>query len=194
MIVPWAHGFKSIKWLQRIVLTNNFQANDTYANGNNDVESWMKTSARIVSRPAKIKAGQPVPMTGMAQVGISGLTKVQYALSPQEPTWPADDPWFTKADWKEAEILPPPEKWAGGLPGGTLPPGTLGIDASTGKPAVWPMRYSIVHWGAILTNVSAGKYDLRCRTIDEKGAAQPMPRPFRKSGGCDIEAVQITVK
>ena len=22
MVVPWAHGFKSIKWLQRIVLTN----------------------------------------------------------------------------------------------------------------------------------------------------------------------------
>src|ERR1043165_7714213 len=29
MIVPWAHGFKAIKWLQRIVLTNNHQANDT---------------------------------------------------------------------------------------------------------------------------------------------------------------------
>src|SRR5438045_1188200 len=31
MIVPWAHGFKSIKWLQRVVMTNNHQANDTYA-------------------------------------------------------------------------------------------------------------------------------------------------------------------
>jgi DMSO/TMAO reductase YedYZ molybdopterin-dependent catalytic subunit len=36
MIVPWAHGFKSIKWLQRIVLTNQFQANDTNAAANND--------------------------------------------------------------------------------------------------------------------------------------------------------------
>ena len=31
MVVPWAHGFKSIKWLQRIVLTNDYKANDTYA-------------------------------------------------------------------------------------------------------------------------------------------------------------------
>ena len=31
MIVPWAHGFKSIKWLQHIMLTNDYQANDTYA-------------------------------------------------------------------------------------------------------------------------------------------------------------------
>src|SRR5262249_9192728 len=36
MVVPWAHGFKSIKWLQHIVLTNDYQANDTYALANND--------------------------------------------------------------------------------------------------------------------------------------------------------------
>src|SRR5262245_52570412 len=47
MIVPWAHGFKSIKWLQRIVLTNHHQANDTYASGNNDVESHLKTAAYV---------------------------------------------------------------------------------------------------------------------------------------------------
>ena len=38
MVVPWAHGFKSIKWLQKIVLTNDYQANDTYALQNNDPE------------------------------------------------------------------------------------------------------------------------------------------------------------
>src|SRR6516225_4013689 len=96
MLVPDAYGFKSVKWLIRVVLTNAPFANDTYANGNNDIDSWMKTSARIVSRPAKVKSGQPVPVTGMAQVGISGLTKVQYLLTPQEPPWPADDPWFTR--------------------------------------------------------------------------------------------------
>ena len=30
MVVPWAHGFKSIKWLQQIELTNDYRANDTY--------------------------------------------------------------------------------------------------------------------------------------------------------------------
>jgi hypothetical protein len=194
MLVPDAYGFKSVKWLIRVVLTNGAFGNDTYANGNNDVDSWMKTSARIISRPAKVKPGQPVPMTGMVQVGISGLSKVQYSLAPQEPAWPADDPWFTKADWKDAEILPPPENWAGGVAEGKLPPGTLGIDPATGKPASWPMRYSIVHWGALLAGLPAGKYDLRCRAIDANGIAQPLPRPFQKSGGNAIQTLPLTVE
>jgi hypothetical protein len=194
MVVPDAYGFKSVKWLIRVVLTNAPFANDTYANGNNDIDSWMKTSARIVSRPAKVKAGEPVPVTGMAQVGISGLTKVQYLLTPQEPPWPADDPWFTRGDWKDADVLPAPTSWAGGLPDGRLPEGTIGIDAKTGKPANWPMRYSIVHWGALLTGIPAGKYDLRCRTIDASGIAQPLPRPFLKAGGNAIQTLPLTVE
>ncbi len=47
MIVPWAHGFKSIKWLQRIVLTNDYRANDTYALQNNDPDSYLKTAAYL---------------------------------------------------------------------------------------------------------------------------------------------------
>ncbi len=45
MIVPGAYGNRSIKWLQRVFLTNIYQANDTYAQGNNDVESPIKTCA-----------------------------------------------------------------------------------------------------------------------------------------------------
>src|SRR5438034_6387032 len=52
MVVPWAHGFKSIKWLQRITLTNDYKANDTYADeGNNDPESYLKTMARLDDGP-----------------------------------------------------------------------------------------------------------------------------------------------
>ena len=47
MVVPWAHGFKSIKWLQNIVLTNDYRANDTYAHQNNDPESYLKTAAYL---------------------------------------------------------------------------------------------------------------------------------------------------
>src|SRR3954464_1044213 len=36
VVVPWAHGFKSIKWLHRVTLTNDYRANDTYAEANND--------------------------------------------------------------------------------------------------------------------------------------------------------------
>ena len=34
---------------------------------------------------------------------------------------------------------------------------------------------------------------VRCRTIDRNGIAQPMPRPFKKSGGNAIQSVSLTV-
>ena len=49
-------------------------------------------------------------------------------------------------------------------------------------------------WSGIFAGLAAGKYTLRCRTIDDKGIAQPLPRPFRKSGRAAIEKVPILVK
>lgn len=197
MLVPDAYGFKSVKWLKRVVLSNLPHANDTYANGNNDVDSWMKTFARFVSPPATAKAGQPIPLTGMAQVGISGLTKVQYWLHPQDAALPKDDPYFTQAPWKEATILPPPaalDRWGGKLPGNRFPDNVRHFDSATGKPVHWPMRYALAHWAVLLAAIPAGKYDLRCRTIDANGIAQPLPRPFPKSGRNAIEKVTLTVE
>lgn len=199
MIVPDAYGFKSVKWLTRVVLTNAPAANDTYASGNNDIDSQMKTFARFVSRPASVKTGTAIPVTGVAQVGISGLSRVQCWLHPQEAAWPADDPWFTKADWKDAEILSVPDKsnglrWGGGLAEERLPAETLGFDAATGRPESWPLRNAIAHWALLLPGVAQGKYHLRCRTIDANGIAQPLPRPFRKSGRNSIEQVPLIVE
>ena len=121
MLVPDGYGNQSVKWLQRIVLTNNPQSNDTYATWNNDTDSRIKTCARFIHVPEKIKAGQPAAITGVAQVGLSGLSKVQFWLHPQDEPLAADDPYFTKAEWKDAEVLPPPQHWGGGLPDGRLP-------------------------------------------------------------------------
>ena len=82
LIIPGFYGNRSIKWLQRILITNRYQANDTYAEGNNDVESPIKTCARFIHTPEKVRAGQKFAFTGMAQVGISGLKKVQYRIHP----------------------------------------------------------------------------------------------------------------
>ena len=194
MLVPDAYGNKSVKWLQRVVLTNSYQANDTYATWNNDTVSHLKTCARFIHAPEKIKAGQPAPVTGVGQVGMSGLTKVQYWLHPREAVWSENDPYFTKADWKDADILPPPDHWGGGLPDGKLPPTPRQIDPATGKPYTWPMRNTIVHWATLLTDVPPGRYNLRCRTIDANGIAQPMPRPFQKSGKNAIQRVGLIVE
>jgi DMSO/TMAO reductase YedYZ molybdopterin-dependent catalytic subunit len=77
MVVPEAYGFKSVKWIQRVVLTNLTGANDTYALENNDIDSCMKTVARFLSVPRELKPGQPLAFTGVAQVGLSGLKRVQ---------------------------------------------------------------------------------------------------------------------
>lgn len=193
MIVPEAYGFKSVKWLQRVVLTNAPYANDTYANGNNDVDSWMKTFARFVSQPGKVKAGQPIAITGLAQVGISGLKKVQYWMHPAEQSLPADDPYFAAAPWRDARILPPPQSWGGGTPDGPLTAPVLGFDPATNQPLQWPMRYSQAHWAALIPAVGPGKYHLRCRTVDRNDVAQPMPRPFAKSGRNSIQQLEVVV-
>lgn len=192
MLVPDAYGFKSVKWLQRIVLTNAPFANDTYADGNNDVDSQMKTFARFVSHPTKATVGDPLPITGLAQVGMSGLSKVQYWLHPKGTEWPKDDPHFAKAPWRDADLLPAPTTWKT-LPDGRLPVPVLGFDSMTNRPLMWPMRNTLAHWAALLTDVAAGEYELRCRTIDANGVAQPMPRPFPKSGRNSIQQVALTV-
>jgi len=194
MLVPDGYGNQSVKWLQRVILTNDPQSNDTYATWNNDTVSAIKTCARFIHVPEKMKVGQPAPVTGVAQVGMSGLSKVQYWLrSPDDPL-PADDPYFTTAEWKDADILPPPERWGGGLPEGKLPAVPRQIDPPTGKPYTWPMRNTIAHWAVLLRIERPGEYDLRCRTIDANGIAQPMPRPFPKSGHNAIQQVQIIVE
>jgi hypothetical protein len=194
MLVPDAYGFKSVKWLQRVVLSNGPFANDTYANANNDIDSWMKTFARFLSFPATCKAGQPIPITGAAQVGMSGLTKVQWWLWPRDKELPRDDPYFATVDWKDAQILSPPSPrgWGGAFKEGKLPADVINFD-SAGRPKTWPLRYALAHWAALMPGVPAGKYDLRCRTIDANGVAQPLPRPFPKSGRNMIEQVEVEV-
>jgi len=194
MLVPGRYGNKWVKWLQRIVLTNDYKANDTYATWNNDTVSPIKTCARFIETPQKIKAGEAAPITGVAQVGLSGLSKVQYWVCPKDTPAAEDDPYFTGADWKDADILPAPTHWGGSLPDGKLPPVPSQIDPKTGKPYQWPIRYAIAHWAALVKIDKLGQYDLRCRTIDENGIAQPMPRPFLKSGKNDIQKVQIIVE
>jgi hypothetical protein len=201
MIVPEAYGFKSVKWLQKIVLTNDYQANDTYHSGNNDLESPMKTFAKFVHVPASARAGETIPITGMAQVGASGLERVQYWVRNVEdalPEEPADAhpafPTFARAPWRDAEILPPPEKWGGGVADGRAPEAPLQFDPATGRPREWPLRYTVCYWAAALEGLTKGTYEVRCRSIDKNGIAQPMPRPFPKSGRAAIPDVKLVVE
>jgi DMSO/TMAO reductase YedYZ molybdopterin-dependent catalytic subunit len=186
MVVPEDYGFKSVKWLSHLFLTNLATSNDTYADQGNDVDSPMKTFAATLSIPRTIKAGEAIAVTGYAQVGISGLSKVQVLLESATAAKTLNN------IWKDAELLSAPARWTG-LMGETILPGTHGFDA-TGKPQSWPMRLTNAHWATVLPGVPAGEYTFRCRTIDAQGIAQPLPRPFRNSGHAKIETVTVSVQ
>jgi DMSO/TMAO reductase YedYZ molybdopterin-dependent catalytic subunit len=192
IVVPEAYGFKSIKWLTHVLLSNLAHANDTYAEQNNDVDSPLKTFAATLSIPREVKAGAPIEVSGYAQVGISGLSKVQTSIESNSQPRPADDRYFTMAPWIDADLLPAPKRWDV-LSEGTIPQQTHSFDAA-GVPKKWPMPLTKAHWAAVLPGLPSGKYTFRCRSIDEKGQAQPMPRPFQKSGHAALESIVITVK
>ncbi len=192
MIIPEAYGFKNVKWLQRIGLTNAHQPDDTYANGNNDVNgSWLKTIARFRELPGKLKAADPLTPHGIAQVGISGLSKVQYWIRKEGDPVPENDPWFTRAPWQDARILPFDDTVLQGYAGAPLHPAQF--DPVTLKPRQWPLRYTVCRWTAEPLRLAPGKYEMRCRSIDAAGIAQPMPRPFPKSGRNRLQMIAVEV-
>jgi DMSO/TMAO reductase YedYZ molybdopterin-dependent catalytic subunit len=193
IVIPEAYGFKCIKWLSHVVLSKMWKSNDTYGEQNNDVDSPLKTFCDPISVPATIKPDQPIALTGYAQVGVSGLKKVQVWIQNDDEDWPAEDKYFTNAPWRDAEILPVPKRWGGDIADNRIPSPTYGFDPQTGQPKTWPMRLTKVHWAALLSGLPAGEYTLRTRTIDANGNAQPMPRPFKKSGRAAIGEMGLTV-
>jgi DMSO/TMAO reductase YedYZ molybdopterin-dependent catalytic subunit len=192
IVVPEAYGFKSIKWLTRVVLTKLATANDTYAEQGNDVESPLKSFAATLHAPRDVKADRGIPLSGYAQVGIAGVAKVQAWIQPEGASHPEGDPYYAAAPWLDMELLPPPAQWGGDLPDGKIPPSTLEFDQE-GQPRRWPLPLSKIHWAGVHPPLRPGKYTLRTRTVDLNGHGQPMPRPFRKSGHAAIEQITMAV-
>jgi hypothetical protein len=137
-------------------------------------------------------------LTGLAQSGINGVSKVQAWLHPKDKPLPKDDPYFQKAPWHDMKLLEAPVTFGGGLPDGVIGPEpdvpVHGFDKKTGRPSSWPQAYAMAHWAGLLPAAPAGRYDLRCRAIDNRGIAQPLPRPFLKSGHSNIERVSLIVQ
>jgi len=195
MIVPWAHGFKSIKWLQHMVLTNRYDANDTYAEKNNDPESSLKTAAYFDSDKDVSIAADGLPVTGTAMVGLPGLDRVEYWLrrgAADAKDLKIGDPEWNTAQWMPATLEPFPATWKDQLPEGTLPKDIWGFDAQ-GRPKEWPLRFSLAYWRLDLKGLQPGKYELRVRTVDRNGFAQPEPLPNHQSGDNLIQCKRITV-
>ncbi len=198
MLVSEAYGFKSIKWLQRIVLTNDYRANDTYAEKNNDPQSPMKTLARLdVHTAQSFPKGEPVVIRGVAVVGGSGLKRVEYWLRKDQGTHGVlsrEDPAWATAEWKEIPLLSaPPARWAAILPGGKFPGDVHFLDPLAGTPRVWPLPFSWMPWTVTLEALPPWAYEFRVRAVDLNGFAQPEPRPNNQSGIADVPCLTFVV-
>ena len=196
LVVPWAHGFKSIKWLQRISVTNDFKAMDTYANANNDPESHLKTAAYIDRAPEKFSAGQPIFMSGLVLAGLSGLQRVEswlHRVEPDAKPVAQDDETWRASTWTPCELETPPSDWSSVFPAGISSKDVLGFAPKTGKPLTWPLRYSMISWSATLKDLKPGKYEFRARAVDLNGYAQPEPRPIAKTGKNAVEVHKFEV-
>jgi len=196
MVIPWSHGFKSIKWLQRIVVTNDFRANDTYANANNDPDSHLKTAAYITQAPKGPVSGQSATLGGLVMSGLSGLQRVEYWLRPVDPDDTAKDSGDGQGEgnWMPCELEAPPTDWSRILPAGVSSKDVLGFDPKTGAPATWPLRYSMISWFIAITDLKPGQYEFRVRSVDLNGFAQPEPRPLGKAGRNAVESARFEVK
>lgn len=195
MVVPWAHGFKSIKWLKQIYLTNDYRVNDTYALNNNDPESYLKTAAYLDKGKTEFNVGDPVIITGQAMNGYSGLDRVEYwvrELVPGAKRLAADSPEISSAPWKKCELAAPPV-WKDVLPDGVDPRSILGFDSQTGQSLSWPLRYGMVSFYTVLKDLKPGRYEVRARTVDQNGFAQPEPRSIQKSGKNELSTRRLTV-
>ena len=189
------YGFKSIKWLSHVVLTNLAHANDTYA----ERQQRRRQPAEDVRRDALVpdrsqgrRADRRSPaMPRSASRGCrrcrSGSRQPTRSGRPRTSTSP-------RRRGSTPRFSPPPKHWGGDLPKATRFPPARSASTTPASRKTWPMRLAKVHWAALLPGLPAGEYTLRCRTIDEKGIAQPMPRPFRKSGHAAIESVNIKVR
>ena len=198
MLVPECYGFKSIKWLDRIVLTNDYRANDSYAEKNNDPQSPMKTLARLdVHGPSTFKKGETVSVDGVAVVGASGLRRVEYWLRRDQGTHGVlapDDPAWASAEWKEIPLPhEPAADWGALLPGGKFPEGVHLIDSLKQRPLAWPVPFSWIPWSLRLEGLEPWAYELRVRAVDLNGFAQPEPRPNNQSGIADVPVKTFVV-
>ncbi len=196
MLIPWSHGFKSIKWLQHIVLTNDFKANDTYANDNNDPESHLKTSAYITSCPGEGKVGSPHLVRGVAISGMSGLKRVETwvrRVMGGQSEVNSNSPEWISAAWSPCRMDAPPADWGHVLPLGMSSKTVMGFDPATGRPKQWPLPYSTVGWTAAIEGLRPGSYEVRARSVDLNGYAQPEPRPYQKSGRNEVEVRRFRI-
>ena len=182
MVVPEAYGFKSVKWLQRVVLTNHYGANDTYQPGqqrhrqpDEDVRP-LRSRCRRPRGPASRSRSR-----GIAQVGVSGLAKVQYWLHPAGEPLPRRRPALHARRLARRRDPAAARRLGRRAARRRLARHAAPVRPGTGPPRQWPLRYTVAHWAAELpalrarraTTCAAGP---STRTASPSRCPAPSPR------------------
>ena len=84
--------------LQRVGFTNAHQSDDTYANGNNDINSWLKTFARFGELPPHYGFESTCTLEGSLSPGVF--------MCPDQYTCLAQVPQFTCFAFTKLTFLP----------------------------------------------------------------------------------------
>ena len=196
MIVPWSHGYKSIKWLQHIFVTMMRATPTPTPTETTTPDSFLKTAAYIDSGADQIKAGEQVFLTGQVISGLSGVKRVEYWLravpSAKEPKLADDAPELMRGPWLPCQLEAQPD-WNTILPNGVDPRRVLAFDKASGKPTSWPPRYGMCSYMAVLKGLKPGHYEVRARSVDLNDYLQPEPRPSQKSGKNSIQVRRFEV-
>jgi hypothetical protein len=123
MIVPFGHGFKSVKFLQQIRLTNDYRISDTYASivgsdtKGNDPTSVQKTYTTVdrMIGAAPSARGEPITLSGVLTSGRTPPSHLEYWVRGPDPALERaspledDDPALLAGPWVRFEIPPPPQ-------------------------------------------------------------------------------------
>ncbi|GAC1463151.1 MAG: hypothetical protein NVSMB9_00270 [Isosphaeraceae bacterium] len=199
LLVPDALGFKSIKWLDWLSVTDGAVPNGWYERGRGvrlprgQKDPTLKTIARIAPVPGPdgelihprlgdFSPGQILSFRGYAVSGLRGLAEVRFRITQ------------AKRLGEECLIhegparIEPPGDW--GL-NGPFPPNVMHFAGQV--PTRWPLPYAWVYWQASFGPLPPGRYMFEVWAYDQEGHSQPMPDPNEHSGSARRETVTFQV-
>ena len=199
LLVPDMLGFKSIKWLDWMCVTDAREPNGWYERGKgvhlprDFKDPTLKTIARIAPVPdacghpshprlGTFPAGRPLHFRGYAISGTRGLAAVHFRVTKACPLGRGD-----RIDEGLASFEPPGQ-W--GLPH-PFPPGVIHFTGD--RPSRWPLPSAWTFWQARFGPLPPGRYEFEVWAHDLEGHDQPWPDPNEHSGSAKREVVTFVV-
>jgi DMSO/TMAO reductase YedYZ molybdopterin-dependent catalytic subunit len=199
LLVPDGLGFKSVKWLSWICVTDAWVPNGWYERNwgvhllHGQKDPALKTMARIASVPGAngrpthprlgaFPPGQPVHFRGYAVAGPRGLTGVRFRVAEPRPLG------FGTVIAEDFAAIEPPGVW--GLDG-PFPEGVIHFVGD--RPTRWHLPSSWVYWQTRFGPLPRGRYQFEVWALDAEGHEQPGPDPNEHSGSAKREVVTFEV-